>query len=227
MEPWMDVIVDMLGCQSPKLLDTVFLHGFTLGGHLYPMMKAHLLAQKLGKLMPTKDYFLKVWYRKFGRKGERLVGTAFGKRKVRVRDDSTVNKCGACQRNQLRLRGAKNPIDRQTARDILQDHLAFVFDQRAAYTAHRNLALLGFALSAGTDATSSWFTQLPMASKGTGAVRSWSRVDMKVTIAVLHGCKGLPEYTARVCTPAWVQGGGNLQMTLFFEASFFLRFLVV
>jgi hypothetical protein len=218
LQQWFDLMIENLGCDSPKYHDTVYLHGFTLRGNLFPLMKKYFLANGNKDMVPSKDYFVKVWNKLFGKKGQ-LIRSEAGKKKVRLRQDVTVGKCQDCQVCIRALKQAKNPESRRGARQAFQAHMGFVYDQRTTYCSHRAAAALGLALSMGTDATSSWFTQLPMPSYGTGSVRPWSRIDNKVTIAVLHGTRDVPEYTARVCTPAWVAGGGNLQITLFFEVS--------
>jgi hypothetical protein len=58
-----------------------------------------------------------------------------------------------------------------------------------------------------------------MDPRGTGAIHAWSRVKHKVTMSVLHGCRGEPSYTARVASPAWLDPNGNLQQTIFFQAT--------
>jgi hypothetical protein len=215
VKDWFKQMVQHLGCDSPKRDGSKFLHGFTLNGNLFPMMKANFIKNGIRHLIPKKSYYNQIWSRVYGSAEARAEhNTPY----VRLRGDVTVSKCKECQRLDLEIQHAKPGPERRAKIIEKQHHLGFVYDQRAAYTAKRRSGVFGFAISCGTDATSSWFTQLPLAGAGTAAVRSWNRVDHKVTISVLHGCRGCHEYTARVCTPAWVQGGGNLQITIFFEA---------
>jgi hypothetical protein len=97
LEKWFDSIVDKLGCNSPKVPDTVFLHGFTLRGNLFPLMKLHFKLSGIENMIPVEDYFVKVWCRLFGKKGQQIRSEA-GKKRVRLRQDITVGKCKECQR---------------------------------------------------------------------------------------------------------------------------------
>jgi hypothetical protein len=94
------------------------------------MMKAHFKDQKLP--VPTKDYFCKVWCRLYGKKGQQLR-TLDGKPKVRLRSDASVGKCRDCQRLRLAIKKSKGDDARRHARQDLQNHLGFVFDQRVVY----------------------------------------------------------------------------------------------
>jgi hypothetical protein len=215
VKDWFGQMVSNLGCDSPNKDGSIFLHGFTLNGNLFPMLKANFTESGIGFLVPSKQYYNTIWQKIYGSAKAREIHNA---PYVRLRGDVTVSKCAECQKLDLEIQQAKPGPERRAFNREKQHHLGFVYDQRVAYTAKRRSAQFGMVLSCGTDATSGWFTQLPMASEGTTAVRSWTRLDHKVTISVLHGCRGCHEYTARVCTPAWVRGGGNLQITIFFEA---------
>jgi hypothetical protein len=63
VKDWFGQMVASLGCNSPKEDNVVYLHGFTLRGNLFPMMKSHFESCGLQEKIPTKAYFCYIWNR--------------------------------------------------------------------------------------------------------------------------------------------------------------------
>jgi hypothetical protein len=76
------------------------------------------------------------------------------------------------------------------------------------------------ATSVGSDALSSWSSMVPMDPRDRVGMYNWSRVDSKLTMSIVHGggfhCQ---RHTLRTVTAAWVAGGANLQISIFFGST--------
>lgn len=87
----------------------------------------------------------------------------------------------------------------------------------------------GGATSVGCDAISCWFSRLPIVPCSVSS--PWgaqTHLDFKLTMVLIHGLHGHPDYTIRVGSPAWVHSTGEICACLnvgCFAASISLRLL--
>lgn len=73
----------------------------------------------------------------------------------------------------------------------------------------------GGAISVGIDAISCWFSRLPIVPHQ--ASTPWGAqiyLDFKLTMVLIHGLHGHPDYTIRVGSPAWVCSTGKFAPVL-------------
>jgi hypothetical protein len=213
VENWFEKAIEDIGCKSPSKRNVVYMHGISLSGDLWRLIKRDFTEDGMLSLLPSRSHYKKIWYQNYGRKNWKKKGNP----DVRLRKDVEVSKCKVCQNLQLKIaRGQKGP-QRVAAQRELDNHVLFVRRQREAYSANRLKACCGEALSAGVDAISCFGTTQPIDPRNMGAIHEWSRTKQKVTMCVLHGSRGHREFCARVATPAWLEANGNLQQTIFMD----------
>jgi hypothetical protein len=215
VEDWFKETIEGLGCKSLSKKDVIYMNGLSLGGDLWRLMKWDVENDGIKSLIPSRSYYIKLWHRSYGRKNWKKKGMP----NVKLRPDVEVSKCQICQDLQLKVVRAQKGPARAASQLELDHHVLFVRRQRDAHSSIRLKAQRGEVLSAGVDAISCFGTTQPIDPKNFGNIHDWSRVKKKVTMCVLHGSRNTPEFCARVATPAWLEANGNLQQTIFFEAT--------
>ena len=145
---------------------------------------------------------------------------------VKTRTDTVVqgpDGCETCSTFDDNMKMRSNPMLQKAAKVGKEKHLWSVDHERNVYVGNILAAvmtlaaimnerthLIGDSVSIGMDAISSWFTAMPILPP---RMRSFSRVQSKITMCLIHGFEGAKDYCLRIVNPGWCAGGANLQIT--------------
>eukprot|EP00035_Acanthoeca_spectabilis_P018311 m.386506 g.386506 ORF g.386506 m.386506 type:complete len:700 (-) comp16745_c3_seq45:9-2108(-) len=219
--------LDSYGCSSPEKTHTIYMGLIHAERDLFPVFYRYIYKCDIPRdpelvQPPSAGYFSTVLKRAFGKNFLKFGGTFH----AHWTCSPVTRKCKTCSTLAVKMHSGDDH-SRSVAKATYQSHLDLEFQQRVFYKqciaqsiqAFTSVASLRSSkwetqrLAFGYDAVSKQLTQIPMVPKMVNLYEG-GRIKCKVIAVVLHGYRGVDEYTIYVVVPGWVADDANLMITI-------------